>query len=309
MGFFTKRPKITSGVSALDELHLISASGDRERFHSALWAGIQEIDAYLKGFKLDNADLAYTETYVNDALPRFLHTLDLIPLGGGLQVLELGANPYLFSILMRRLFTHSVTYANFFAENIYETGISEFKQSIANEATDEFYEFDSTLFNVEKASPYPYQDEAFDVVLAGEILEHLVLNPFNLFVETERILKPGGRLIVTTPNAVRLVNVAAILAGENIFDKFHHVVHGRHNREYTLAELRALVEEHGYEIERLETRDRFDYNLVDIYSVAYNGIVKMPYTKNALNELLEGQGQPVENRGDNIYLVAVKPKS
>lgn len=305
MGIFTRKQKDQSG-GIVDDLKIIAAADDRDWFNSAVWENSERIEKYLKGFELDNADLAYTENYVNDALPRFLHTLDLIPLTGNLEILELGANPYLFSILIMNLFPHRMTFANFFAENIYETKIENFKQSIKNLATSESYDFESTLFNLEKTSPYPYEDESFDIVLCCEILEHLVLNPFNLFKETKRILKPGGKLIITTPNAVRLTNVAAMLAGENIFDMFHHVVHGRHNREYTAAELKTIAHDQGYNVEFIECRDRFDYNIVDMYSVAYNGIVKLDHSKDSLNELLLGENLPLENRGDNIYLVAVK---
>jgi len=38
----------------------------------------------------------------------------------------------------------------------------------------------------------------FDVVFSGEVIEHLD-NPPDLFVEAHRILKKGGKLIITTP--------------------------------------------------------------------------------------------------------------
>ena len=39
----------------------------------------------------------------------------------------------------------------------------------------------------------------FECVYSGEVLEHLY-NPDNMIVEINRILKPGGKLILTTPN-------------------------------------------------------------------------------------------------------------
>lgn len=45
----------------------------------------------------------------------------------------------------------------------------------------------------------PFRDGAFDAVVAGEILEH-VLDPDALLDEAARVLRPGGRLVLTTPN-------------------------------------------------------------------------------------------------------------
>jgi SAM-dependent methyltransferase len=38
------------------------------------------------------------------------------------------------------------------------------------------------------------------VVLFCEILEHITFNPMSLWAEVYRVLAPGGRIVVTTPN-------------------------------------------------------------------------------------------------------------
>lgn len=43
-------------------------------------------------------------------------------------------------------------------------------------------------------------DDAFDVVLFTEILEHLTFNPVRFWREIHRVLAPGGRIVITTPN-------------------------------------------------------------------------------------------------------------
>ncbi|MBI4617944.1 MAG: class I SAM-dependent methyltransferase [Planctomycetes bacterium] len=45
----------------------------------------------------------------------------------------------------------------------------------------------------------PFTDRAFDVVLLAEVLEH-VERGANILAEARRVLVPGGRLVVTTPN-------------------------------------------------------------------------------------------------------------
>jgi SAM-dependent methyltransferase len=50
---------------------------------------------------------------------------------------------------------------------------------------------------------FPFKDNAFDVVIASELLEHLN-DPVGFFTESHRILKKGGILVLTTPNSNNL---------------------------------------------------------------------------------------------------------
>jgi len=46
---------------------------------------------------------------------------------------------------------------------------------------------------------FPFKDNSFDIVYHKSVLEH-VYNPKNIMEETLRILKPGGKLIILTPD-------------------------------------------------------------------------------------------------------------
>lgn len=48
------------------------------------------------------------------------------------------------------------------------------------------------------AMSLPFADESFDVVICTEVLEHLT-DPWVAMRESARVLKPGGRLFLTTP--------------------------------------------------------------------------------------------------------------
>lgn len=46
--------------------------------------------------------------------------------------------------------------------------------------------------------PLPFSDQEFDTVLLTDVLEH-ILEPVVLFGEIARLLRPGGKLLLTTP--------------------------------------------------------------------------------------------------------------
>jgi SAM-dependent methyltransferase len=68
----------------------------------------------------------------------------------------------------------------------------------------------------------PFEDESFDVVVAGELLEHL-RDPHRLVAEARRVLKPGGTLVGSVPNAYRLKNRLRFLAGRKPEDDPTHL--------------------------------------------------------------------------------------
>lgn len=59
-----------------------------------------------------------------------------------------------------------------------------------------------------------------DVVLCSEVLEHLPVPGHVALARLRERLRPGGVLILTTPNLYRLRNIAFLATGRQIFDHF-----------------------------------------------------------------------------------------
>jgi len=94
---------------------------------------------------------------------------------------------------------------------------------------------------VEPHGPLAFEDNTFDAVWASEVIEH-VADTARWLSEVRRVLRPGGRLLVTTPFHGRVKNVAIALARfERHFDPT-----GQHLRFYTRRSLRDLLEAFGF---------------------------------------------------------------
>jgi methionine biosynthesis protein MetW len=111
---------------------------------------------------------------------------------------------------------------------------------------------------------FPFNDDYFDVVYCGEVIEHL-FNPDHLLKEVYRVLKPGGSCIISTPNLAGWPNRLALLLGYQPFATSvspEHESVGKliikgsegqwgHIRVFTTRALVELLEIHHFKIVRL----------------------------------------------------------
>jgi SAM-dependent methyltransferase len=95
---------------------------------------------------------------------------------------------------------------------------------------------------VEEGAPLPLDEDAVDVVWAGEVLEH-VADVVGLLAEVRRVLRWGGTLLVTTPYHGRLSVAALALRGG--FDE-HFDPRADHLRFFTPRTLRAVLADAGF---------------------------------------------------------------
>ena len=229
--------------------------------------------------------------YVDTHLTRLVKTLDITPPGGPQdRILEMGAYLQITPALRSKLGYGCV-------RGCYYGPAGKVDRRSAVSTEGETFDCEIDLFNAEK-DPFPYPDGHFSSVLCCELIEHLTEDPMHLMSEINRILKPGGHLVLTTPNIGSLRGIAAILEGYHpgIFTAYIRPradgeVEARHNREYTPKEIERLLLNSGFTVALLETGPFRQ--------------TPRPEEGWVLN-LLERFGLPRNLRGDDIYVVGRK---
>ena len=214
--------------------------------------------ATFESLTIDDSNPGDLNIYVDDSIYRFIHTWSLVRNEKG-RCLELGANPYFATYLLREHTDLDLTLANYFGG---DEGPRTQRVSWDDGTGRTTIDVPFDHFNLEE-SRFPYDDATFDVVLFCEILEHLLMDPLHTLREIRRVLKPGGLVVVTTPNVARMWNVLAMADGLSIYDPYSGFgPYGRHNREYSLHELVQLLRFCGFETETAFTADghRVDYS-------------------------------------------------
>jgi SAM-dependent methyltransferase len=206
----------------------------------------------LASFRTPWEDPAHRASLVAGALPRIVATLDLLPPATReSRLLELGSDPFLGSQCLDLVWPGRVTHANY-----YGTADRRSSRTLVEVGGDRTKTYESDLFNVE-IDEFPYPDETFDVVIFSELVEHLAINPVWALAEMHRVLKPGGHLLVSTPNALSLERLDAVVRGRRPSVDQYSPAFGygaRHNREYSADELQYLLDT-GFDIEAFIARD------------------------------------------------------
>jgi len=95
---------------------------------------------------------------------------------------------------------------------------------------------------------WPSLPATYNLVLIAEVIEHLGVPPHRVLLGLKRYLKPGGYLIVQTPNAVSTWKRLKILVGKNPYEPLRTPKGAGHLREYSLDELLAAGRQAGLEV-------------------------------------------------------------
>jgi len=208
----------------------------------------------------DNITSATDKNYFYAGRLRYIDTLKLVPrLDRESRILDVGSGYGHISILVKKIFgydVYAIDHASTAAGRLNSFGVK-------------FKECDLI------SEDLPFEDNYFDIAIFSEVIEHLFVPPQKVLYEIRRVLKPGGKIIVRTPNLYSLLKRVRFLMGKRIIErfskhgdtafstgdlegygKFHlamqHRLHGCHDfggthvREYDMPELKALLNESGF---------------------------------------------------------------
>lgn len=208
---------------------------------------------YLLSFDWPGRNAAIEEMIVAGGLPLWQEILRLVPAPHErAKLLELGSPPFHTTLLVQKFRNYAISPTAGVLD-----GRSRFTQRIESRSFAESHELDCRCLDLERDT-FPFPPESFDAVLFCEVIEHLTENPVATLSEIHRVLRPGGALVLSTPNAASSGHVMRLWLGVNVFDQYHlgSPLRGtRHSHEYTLRELRDLVGGCGFEIERAYGRN------------------------------------------------------
>jgi 2-polyprenyl-3-methyl-5-hydroxy-6-metoxy-1,4-benzoquinol methylase len=79
------------------------------------------------------------------------------------------------------------------------------------------------------------------VVVCCEVIEHVMVSPVEMLTDLVALLRPGGVIVLTTPNFLAMSSLRVMQAGRNPGTMFNRAVGNEdahyHVREYTMSEL------------------------------------------------------------------------
>jgi SAM-dependent methyltransferase len=245
----------------------------------------EDFEAFLRSLDLPEDGGRYLE----ESMSRLVQTLMLVPPGAKPDaILELGAYMQMTPALACLLGYGDVRGAYFGP-----LGQTESKVSTIDGR--EIFRCEVDLFDVER-DRFPYVDGRFQTVLACEIIEHLVLDPMHMLLEIRRVLRPGGTLVLTTPNVTSFTSVSRVLTqsgNPQVYSQYPNPEgEGResespHVREYTPHELREAVESAGFEIISFVTARAGSFDAAEIEAI------------------LKANGFSGDMRGEQMYCTAL----
>jgi SAM-dependent methyltransferase len=149
------------------------------------------------------------------------HRIDLLGLPEGASALDIGGG--IMAVLLKQLLG-------------FDAAVGDVNDRAHSDITALGLKFDIIdLFSEERQGSALY-----DLVVLQEVIEHIPEPPYVVFKRIRNLLKDNGILFLTTPNGSRFRNIAYMLAGKEVLDKYRYPNPGEalgHQHEYTMQQM------------------------------------------------------------------------
>lgn len=205
----------------------------------------------------NNRRQGFEPWYLNHALPRGWQTFRHLPSGTGTEhLLDVGGMGGLFAPAYFDLFGYGKV--TVLGNDAPASGC------VTIERKDGPCEMEAVQCDIEKDA-WPFPDATFDAIVCTEVLEHLLFDPMFAASEMCRVLKRGGRVLITVPNtcsdecllwllndmqpcSLRFYNTKVVRSGRKDVEAIANM---GHFHEYTRRDMECLLEAAGFEIEEI----------------------------------------------------------
>jgi 2-polyprenyl-3-methyl-5-hydroxy-6-metoxy-1,4-benzoquinol methylase len=166
---------------------------------------------------------------------------DSIISGGGIKtLLSVGAGSAHVEAMLKNRFNLDVT-------------IVDHKECILKN-NENFRRNGFSCIGADITKPIPFgKDGAFDMVLSCDVVEHLLVSPKSHIAAFASRIRPGGRILLSTPNFARLGNTVALFRQrpimaepEKYFAEPCYENEGVHRREYVKTEITDALDKNGF---------------------------------------------------------------
>lgn len=210
-----------------------------------------ELEKDLDHFTKENPSLRHLLwNSFNDHKKRYKKDLEVINkyFKGG-KILDLGASPFHITYCLKQ-WGFDVT-----GVDINPDSFTAFLKK---------YELDIKKANIE-TEKLPYKNNTFDFIIFNEVFEHLRINPILTLKEINRVLRPGGILLLTTPNLYAIHKILMFNLGRSFndaYDEFNKLnIYGYmgHIREYSTKEVRKFLKNTNFKIETVIYRNDYSF--------------------------------------------------
>jgi 2-polyprenyl-3-methyl-5-hydroxy-6-metoxy-1,4-benzoquinol methylase len=119
---------------------------------------------------------------------------------------------------------------------------------VAAHAAEEFCEL--VLVGDVETMDLPLEPGSFDVVLGGDVIEHL-RDPAATLARLRPLLRPGGRVVLSTPNVANWAIRLSLLSGRWRYTD-RGILDRSHTHLFTRSTLAEAIERAGYQLVRID---------------------------------------------------------
>ncbi len=226
---YTKQYKIISGLLSREALEALSK-------HNHGWHP-DNFDQF-NYLRLSFTRYTFVMNYIQKYYPR--KDLYICDVGGFFGVFPAALKAMGYKVAMTEKFAYYAGHFEGIMKYLQDQGIKIFDADLVLEEAD--------------------LSEKFDLITCMAVIEHLPNSPRLLFENFKKHLAPGGGLVIEVPNIAKLHKRLRFLAGRSVLPPIQHIYKSDvpfigHHHEYTIDELKWLLNESGFKIKRLDTHN------------------------------------------------------